>query len=385
MLRAINKKKGFTLVELIVVIAVISIISTVTVLGYKNYLINSSKSEDKALINQINRTIESEKLYGDTIEYTIAYILQEMFDGNVDCSSIEYGYDIYYCDDAYQFQLMQKNKHNDENYKNLEHFLTLELNSSETPKYEEPNIPEDSTDNNDDTLVIDLLNIPEYKKQNLTLYIDILTGENRPTSWGFSENQSIDSYEVINFITYNKYKPEDPCKISDNSVYFYSPGVYLVKYINDGISDYYVFFVRNEFVHVVDSSSIGITVNKSNNSFHNIDVNHTISYSENKLIITINNCLHGIVINDYKLSDSNDEGLESLLFQNCQSIFNQITLIIEINGKYLFANFDKASKEYTFSFENIDIGDATTANVIYRYFGNDGIWHYSNTIKVDIN
>ena len=388
MLIAKNNKKGFTLVELLVVIAVISIISTISVLGYKNYIINSSKSKDKALINQINRTIESEKLYGETIEYTIAYILQDMFDGNVDCSSIEYGYDIYYCDDAYEFQLMQKNEHNDKNYKNLEHFLNLKLNSSETPKDEEPNIPEDSTDNNDDTLVIDLLNIPDSQIKTIAIKINL---ENKTTSistYEFLDTQLIIDCKPIETMKYDFHSPEFECEIKNNIVYFYTPGVYLVKYIENNKTDYFVFFVANEYIKNMatqNNLSIGISVNNANNSFNSINTKHTIKYSNNELVIEVEKCLTGITITDYQLSDPNGAGFESLLFQYCKSIYNKLTLIVEINGNYISANFDQASNNYIFSFKNIDIGAATTANVIYRYFGNDGIWHYSNTIKVDIN
>ena len=48
-----NTRKGFTLVELLVVIAILAILATVSVVGYTSFIDRAHKSNAEALLNQV--------------------------------------------------------------------------------------------------------------------------------------------------------------------------------------------------------------------------------------------------------------------------------------------------------------------------------------------
>ena len=54
-----NTKKGFTLVELLVVIAILAILATVAVVGYTSFLKKADLSNDQAFIAQANTTLQA--------------------------------------------------------------------------------------------------------------------------------------------------------------------------------------------------------------------------------------------------------------------------------------------------------------------------------------
>ncbi len=53
-------KKGFTLVELLVVIAILAILATVSVVGYTSFIDKANLSNDQSTIGMINRNLEAE-------------------------------------------------------------------------------------------------------------------------------------------------------------------------------------------------------------------------------------------------------------------------------------------------------------------------------------
>ena len=55
-----NTKKGFTLVELLVVIAIVAILATVAIIGYTSFTKKAQQSVDQQLVNQINTLLEAE-------------------------------------------------------------------------------------------------------------------------------------------------------------------------------------------------------------------------------------------------------------------------------------------------------------------------------------
>ena len=52
-----NSKKGFTLVELLVVIAILAILATVAVVGYTSFIDKANQSNDRTLVAQLNTAI----------------------------------------------------------------------------------------------------------------------------------------------------------------------------------------------------------------------------------------------------------------------------------------------------------------------------------------
>ncbi len=81
-----NKKKGFTLVELIVVIAILAILATVSIVGYVSFIKKANVSNDVSLITQINTALEADEALGKPATLTEANaVLKEM---GVDLSKI---------------------------------------------------------------------------------------------------------------------------------------------------------------------------------------------------------------------------------------------------------------------------------------------------------
>jgi len=62
-----NKRKGFTLVELLVVIAIIAILATVSVVGYVGLTKKAKESNAKSELNQAKTLITAYGLTGDEI------------------------------------------------------------------------------------------------------------------------------------------------------------------------------------------------------------------------------------------------------------------------------------------------------------------------------
>ena len=58
------KKKGFTLVELLVVIAIIAILAVVSVVGYTTFINKANMSADQQLVDQINTLLEADAADG---------------------------------------------------------------------------------------------------------------------------------------------------------------------------------------------------------------------------------------------------------------------------------------------------------------------------------
>ena len=68
-----QNKKGFTLVELLVVIAILAILATVSVVGYSQFTEKAKKSNDETELHQIALIIESQLIDGEEIVYYNTY------------------------------------------------------------------------------------------------------------------------------------------------------------------------------------------------------------------------------------------------------------------------------------------------------------------------
>ena len=68
-----NTKKGFTLVELLVVIAILAILASVAVVGYTAFLDKAEESNAKTELHQIETSVEANLMIGDdTVLFTAA-------------------------------------------------------------------------------------------------------------------------------------------------------------------------------------------------------------------------------------------------------------------------------------------------------------------------
>jgi len=102
-----NKKKGFTLVELLVVIAILAILATVSVVGYTSFIESATVSNDENIAAQLNNFLvamkadHTGKYYGEEIDENnvrevTEYILEDSGLGELIAQSAKYGYGFYY-------------------------------------------------------------------------------------------------------------------------------------------------------------------------------------------------------------------------------------------------------------------------------------------------
>ncbi len=70
-----KNRKGFTLVELLVVIAIIAILATVAIIGYTSFVEKAEKSVDYQVAEQLNTALEADEAINGKPEY-----LSEVFD-----------------------------------------------------------------------------------------------------------------------------------------------------------------------------------------------------------------------------------------------------------------------------------------------------------------
>ena len=64
-----NKKKGFTLVELLVVIAILAILATVAIVGYTSFTRKASLSNDEAIVTQMNKILKGYEALDEKARY----------------------------------------------------------------------------------------------------------------------------------------------------------------------------------------------------------------------------------------------------------------------------------------------------------------------------
>ena len=117
-----NKKKGFTLVELLVVIAILAILATVSVVGYTSFIERADVSTDEQLAAQLNNFLVAVKadsngpFYGediteDNIWEVTQYILHDSgLEGKLVPNSAKHGYHFYFDLTDGKYMVLKDNK-----------------------------------------------------------------------------------------------------------------------------------------------------------------------------------------------------------------------------------------------------------------------------------
>lgn len=112
-----NKKKGFTLVELLVVIAILAILATVATVGYTAFIESATVSNDENAAAQLNQFLAAVKadsngpFYGkdineDNIMELTQYILDDSGYGDLIPQAAKYGYHFYFDLDEEKYVLI---------------------------------------------------------------------------------------------------------------------------------------------------------------------------------------------------------------------------------------------------------------------------------------
>ena len=84
-----NNKKGFTLVELLVVIAILAILASVAVVGYTAFVDKANESNAKTEAHQIDRSIEAALLNNDAVLVKAGLYVVKGDDGYVTATEID--------------------------------------------------------------------------------------------------------------------------------------------------------------------------------------------------------------------------------------------------------------------------------------------------------
>lgn len=88
-----SKKKGFTLVELLVVIAILAILASVSVVGYLGFTNKAKQSADETAVTQMNTILEADEVINGKatdIEYVVTLLIDNGFNGDFVTYSSDY-------------------------------------------------------------------------------------------------------------------------------------------------------------------------------------------------------------------------------------------------------------------------------------------------------
>ena len=85
--RKLNKRKGFTLVELLVVIAILAVLATVSVVGYTSFTKKAKVSNDVSLTTQMNTILQANEVT-DGKNATPHEAVEELVAGGLDVTKL---------------------------------------------------------------------------------------------------------------------------------------------------------------------------------------------------------------------------------------------------------------------------------------------------------
>ena len=103
-----NKKRGFTLVELLVVIAILAILATVSVVGYTSFIESAAVSNDENVAAQLNNFMiaikadHTSEFYNQEVtpenarDFVYEALVLGGLDGQLKPEAANYGYHFYY-------------------------------------------------------------------------------------------------------------------------------------------------------------------------------------------------------------------------------------------------------------------------------------------------
>ena len=412
------KKKGFTLVEVLVIIAILSILSTITIIGYTNFIHKAAISNDTSLANQVNKLLQGYCITEKMTSYdSISEMLKNNIDFEIDIQTKDINMNIYYNDDNEQFELMDNN----EMYYTLEEIMnwedkqgdnsdslsnayktSLKVNSSyKKDTYVNPeNLNSQNLKariNNNNNLDIELyineernpispeidisklITATDSSNKEITLTYDYNDITNIITGKDSSGNLLEIQYEFtpIDLIEYNKLHDKNvDFDWTANGLKIYTAGKYRINYTYKNQEIFIDINVKN--VYLGDIASITV----------DDDIKH--EFDDTKIhegIVTLNILSKDLLkIKDYATDNNTIGNIESVTINQRHSYMYETSIIVCLNSKYYevqMVNLKIDNNRYYFIIEDLDIESVKTLTIQYRYQALNGEYLVSQiyTIK----
>lgn len=394
-----NTKRGFTLVELLVVIAIIAILAAISVVGYTSFIKKAAISNDNSLANQLNRLIDGYNVFQSTDdENSIANILQNNIDTNVVVESQKYDMDIYYNSQSKKFEVMNNTDGTSNSYKNLHYYLSLDTSDNSNDSSSDNSNDNSSDNDNEITFIINKQYSSEFEtirnsgSKNVNLFAKydvinerlhmavaindsgkILGGDNTvkvnldeivsASNNSLEVTYSIAEIDLVEYIGHNK---GTNYKLDGNILEIYTPGMYQVNCSCQDKTYSLDIFVENIYYVISPSIEVQLTnypYSKTTNADGTSDID-----------LTIKDFLRKIYVSDYDIGEGQVRG--NKLSENSNPM-NSITIILELDGKTVEINMDKSTTVYNGTFESVDLTNDNTISITYRYQGINGQYCYS--------
>ena len=395
MLVSHRARKGFTLVELLVTISILAILATVSVVSYTSFIKNSAIEADESFVKQLNIFTDAYLVKHYANSYSSEEILKGVLDDSgvqpINLQSSKYGYDLWFKKSENKFELKENFTNNDDYIRVMGDIIIPPASSTGTitttttttttttannppqtnsPDYEEKEpvfvledfgiIPENFTENyfyiNDNAIHVGIKVDDGYITHNeidlSNIFIKQVLNENKYKSWKidsiqyeFGEvynNKIIVSSPGTQKIIFNIYDPETKTELSYGVIMY----VRNVKY-DDGK------------IELLENLQYNLEVKKASNNTYNAT-------------IEISNLFSGIKIYGYI---DNTENIEYSTLEQNSGWKEYVEIEIAINDKRIIIPATKTSNGHikeTF-YDLIGNGEAISCNIIYRYFGYNGI------------
>ena len=372
-LNKVTHNSGFTIVELLVVITIMAILASVSIGGFEYSTKRVAIENDKALVNQINRVIESHAIYEHDQEQ-ISKVLIEEFGKIIEVQSYKFGYDIYCYIDLCEFYLLDQSvyKDNDE-YVSISSYLNYTNNNHSQPSFMiKENYHKTTTENKITSSYIKRNNESEYK---LVVEMYVIQNDDKtmtyyPHTITLSDLVIInDEYNDVNLnftittmseVKYDYYNYNN--EILDNqTITFYYPGIYQLK-ISDG------FITKTIDIEVYNLNYASATLT----STYDIKTPVTTNNQDGSYNLYLPIFFY-LNIHDYLTSEQQyipyDWNNYSTDYRN--SLVDSGRLVTEINDQ--ICELTIHNDNHCISIPNLSIG-GYTYKIVYYYQGYNGRW-----------
>lgn len=393
-MKKLKKEKGFTLIELIVVIAILAILSSVSIGGFEYSQKRAAIENDKALVNQLNRVLDSYGIFTHDKE-KISTALIEEFGKSIDVESNRFNYDIYCYIDLCEFYLLENKVYdNNPNYIKLKYYLSnTEQNPNKTEivflfndNYSQKLTNDEKTKKLFVRTAENLINVGIYINDAKDLFAptiklnDIISAHtklyNKPIDFNFT-------CELIRDVGYYPNNTSKHFEISNNTIKFNVPGIYQIIFFAQESTYAVSVNVSNVYLNGLSLNKINISADH-NQIKYNISKNISHNNQNNSISLEISELFQNILITDFSKNDfSNLDNLNLLGFPD---YINYVEIIVALGELKQITPLSINSTSYLFVFDNLDISNPNKIlSIKYRYLASDGNWYFSDTFTITID